>query len=361
MTDYDLMTESKSYKPFRYPWCYSSWERQQQSHWLPEEVPLGDDVRDWKKKLTDSEKNLLTHIFRFFTQADIEVNDCYMEKYAGIFKPVEVKMMLAAFSNIETIHIAAYSYLLDTIGMPETEYSAFLDYKEMSDKHENLKKFNMNSKKDIAMTLAVFGAFTEGVQLFASFAILLNFQRFNKMKGMGQIVTWSARDETLHCYSIIKLFRTFVSENKEEIWDREFICEIYEECINIIRLEDNFIDLAFEMGDMEGLTALEVKKYIRYIADRRLEQLGLCAIFGEDYDGDDDCDAFMLALTDKQATFTQKIQHNGKNPLPWMDELFAIEHANFFEQRATEYSKSATQGTWDDAFKIFDIKNDEDK
>ena len=291
---------------------------------------------------------------------DIDVNDCYIDNYCKIFKPVEIRMMLCAFSNQESIHIAAYSHLLDTIGMPETEYGAFLEYNEMKEKHDNLKRFNMDSKRDIAMTLAVFGAFTEGVQLFASFAMLLNFQRFNKMKGMGQVIAWSIKDETLHCYSVVKLFRTFIHENPE-IWDREFKMELYNECREVIRLEDNFIDLAFEMGSVEGLTALEVKKYIRYIADRRLEQLGLCAIFSEDYDGDEDCDAFMLALTEKQATFMQKIQHNGNNPLPWVDTATGIEHVNFFENRAVEYSKAATQGTWDDAFKLFDIKNDEEK
>ena len=116
---------------------------------------------------------------------------------------------------METVHVAAYSHLLDTIGMPETEYSVFLTVKEMKDKYDYMQGFNVDSKADIAKTLAVFGAFTEGLQLFASFAMLMNFPRFNKMKGMGQIVTWSVRDETLHCNSIITLFRTFVQENPE--------------------------------------------------------------------------------------------------------------------------------------------------
>ena len=188
-------------------------------------------------------------------------------------------MMLVAFSNIETVHIAAYSYLLDTIGMPEIEYSAFLKYKEMKDKYDYMQDFNMSSKADIAKTMAVFGAFTEGLQLFASFAILMNFRVFNKMKGMGQIVTWSARDETLHTLSIIRLLRTFISENPE-IWTEELQQEIYTSCDTIIHHEDAFIDLAFEQGGVEGLTAQEVKNYIRYIGDRRLNQLGLEARYG---------------------------------------------------------------------------------
>jgi len=207
----NLMTGNVVYKPFRYPWAYQAWLTQQRIHWLPEEVPLADDVKDWRNKLTKQDRNLLTQIFRFFTQADIEVNNCYMKHYTKVFKPTEVQMMLSAFSNIETIHISAYSHLLDTLGMPESEYSAFLKYKEMKDKYDYMQEFNVDSKADIAKTLAVFGAFTEGLQLFASFAMLLNFPRFNKMKGMGQIVSWSVRDESLHTQSIVRLFRTFIS------------------------------------------------------------------------------------------------------------------------------------------------------
>ena len=167
-------------------------------------------------------------------------------------------MMMTAFASMETVHIAAYSHLLDTIGMPESEYSAFMKYKEMKDKYDYMQNFNVESKEDIAKTVAVFSAFTEGLQLFASFAILLNFPRFNKMKGMGQIVTWSVRDETLHCNSMIRLFKEFINENPH-IWTPQLKKELYEACRTIVHHEDAFIDLAFEMGPMNGLTAQEVK------------------------------------------------------------------------------------------------------
>ena len=314
-----LLEANPVYKPFRYPWAYDAWLMQQRVHWLPEEVPLADDVKDWHNKMTAEERNLLTQIFRFFTQSDIEVNNCYMKQYSRVFEPTEVQMMLAAFSNMETVHIAAYSHLLDTIGMPETEYQAFLHYKEMKDKVDYLHKFDVSTKTEIARTLAVFGAFTEGLQLFASFAILMNFPRFNKMKGMGQIISWSVRDESLHTESIIKLFRTFISENPE-IWTEEFQRSLYVTCSEMVEHEDAFIDLAFELGGVEGLNGSEVKQYIRYIADRRLTQLGL-----------------------------QPIYRLEKNPLPWMDEMLnGMEHTNFFENRSTEYSKAATQGSWED-------------
>ena len=297
-----LLVENPVYKPFRYPWCYDAWLTQQRIHWLPEEVPLGDDVRDWQKNLSVEEKNLLTHIFRFFTQADVEVNNCYLRHYTTVFKPTEVLMMMTAFAAMETVHIAAYSHLLDTIGMPETEYSAFLQYKEMKDKYDYMQGFDVKSKHNIAMTMAVFSAFTEGLQLFASFAILLNFPRFNKMKGMGQIVTWSVRDETLHCNSMIRLFRDFVKE-EPQIWNDKLKNEIYEACKTIVHHEDAFIDLAFQMGPMQGLTAEEVKQYIRFIGNRRLEQLGLNPIYDVK-----------------------------KNPLTWLDTMLnGVEHMNFLK------------------------------
>ena len=316
-----LLDPKPTYKPFDYPWAFEAWQLQQRLHWLPDEVPLADDVKDWQRALTDGERNLLTHIFRFFTQADVEVNNCYMKHYAQVFEPTEVQMMLSAFSNTETIHIAAYSHLLDTIGIPEVEYSAFLHYQAMRDKYDYMQGFSADSKRSIALTMAVFGAFTEGVQLFASFAVLLNFPRFNKMKGMGQIVAWSARDETLHTLSIIRLFRAFVEEYPEA-WEDDLAGEIHQACETIIGHEDAFIDLAFELGEVEGLSPEEVKAYIRFIADRRMVQLGLEPVF-------------LI----------------GKNPLPWMDEMLnAVEHANFFENRATEYTRGATQGTWEEAF-----------
>ena len=318
---FDLLTANPVYKPFRYPWAYEAWLQQQRIHWLPEEVPLADDVKDWQKNLTGSERNLLTQIFRFFTQADVEVNNCYMKQYSQVFKPTEVLMMMSAFSNTETIHIAAYSHLLDTIGMPEIEYTAFLKYKEMKDKYDYMHSFSVENKTEIAKTLAAFGAFTEGLQLFASFAILMNFPRFNKMKGMGQIVSWSVRDETLHCLSVIRLFRTFVQENPE-IWTEELKRDLYLICSTIVDHEDAFIDLAFELGGVQGLDAAQTKTYIRFIADRRLQQLGLNPLYNVE-----------------------------KNPLPWLDEMLnAIEHTNFFENRATEYSRASTEGSWEEAF-----------
>ncbi|MEM1410962.1 MAG: ribonucleotide-diphosphate reductase subunit beta [Pseudomonadota bacterium] len=324
-----LLTPSVSYKPFRYPWAIEFWRRQQQIHWLPEEVPLGEDCKDWANRLDDAERNLLTQVFRFFTQSDVEVQDNYMERYARVFRPTEIKMMLAAFANMETVHIVAYALLLETIGMPESEFAAFMDYEAMADKHDFMQRFGVDTDEDILRSIAMFGGFTEGLQLFASFAILLNFPRHNKMRGMGQIVSWSVRDESLHCEGMIRLFHTFARETgaltapvKDDIID----------CAKtVVALEDRFIDLAFEMGPLEGLTAEDVKRYIRYVADWRLRQLSLEPVYG---------------VTE--------------HPLPWLTEILnGVEHANFFETRATEYAKAATGGDWhgpEGAWSIFEAR-----
>ncbi len=322
-----LLVPSNTYKPFHYPWAYDYWKKQQQVHWMPEEVPLGPDLQDWAHNLTANEKNLLTQIFRFFTQADVEVQDCYHDKYGRVFKPTEVKMMLTAFSNMETVHIAAYSHLLDTVGMPESEYSAFLEYEEMKAKHDYIQQFGVDSPEDILTTLAMFGGFTEGVQVFASFAMLMNFPRFNKMKGMGQIVSWSVRDESLHCEGIIRLFHEFAKETGA--LNERVKANIMHHAEQVVHMEDAFIDLAFDMGPIQGMIPKDVKRYVRFITDWRLQQLGLPAIYMiEDH------------------------------PLPWLIPLLnGVEHTNFFENRATEYSKAATRGDWSSVWGQFDKRN----
>jgi len=315
-----LTKRRNHWKPLQYDWAFDAYVQQNAMHWVPDEIPLSEDVRDWQKKMTLEEKNLITHIFRFFTQGDVEVMDNYMVRYMTVFRPPEVQMMLAAFANMEGIHVEAYSLLLDTLGLPEVEYSKFLEYKAMRDKHDLFESFSVDNLHEIAKTLAGFGGFVEGVQLFASFAILINFTRFNKMKGMGKIIEFSMKDENLHAESITMLFRTFIQENPS-IWTDRLKSEIYGIAERMVECEDAFVDLAFEMGGIEGLTPEEVKAYVRYMADKRLIGLGMKNIF-------------------KQKT----------HPLPWIDALVGLTKSNFFETRETGYSKGLTSGTWEEAF-----------
>jgi ribonucleoside-diphosphate reductase beta chain len=317
--DYRITDERTSFKPFNYPWAYNAWLAHEQSHWLHTEVPMAEDVKDWKNKLSPSQKQFLTHIFRFFTQGDIDVAGGYVKNYLPYFPQPEVRMMLLGFAAREALHVAAYSHLIETLGLPDTTYNQFMDYQQMKDKHDYVT--DISSKNgDLASTarhIAVFSAFTEGMQLFSSFIMLLNFPRHGMMKGMGQIVTWSIVDETMHTESMIKLFRTYIEENKE-IWNDELKGQIYTIAEKMVELEDRFIDLAFEMGDMPDLTANDVKQYIRYICDRRLISLGMKGVY--------------------------KVK---KNPLPWVENMInAPTHTNFFENRATDYAKGALSGDW---------------
>ncbi len=310
-----LLSTRSFYKPFEFPWMFDYYVQQNQMHWFPEDVPLHNDVKDWQD-LHEVEKNLLIQIFRLFTQSDVDVGSGYIDKYMRIFKMPEARMMMSSFANMEGIHQHAYSLLLDTVGMPETEYKAFADYEAMADKHEYINniKVTANNKESIAKALAVYSGFTEGLQLFSSFVILLNFPRFGKMKGMGQIITYSIRDESLHVEAMTKLFREFIQENIE-LWTDDFKKEIYQACRDMVALEDRFLDLVFDQGDIEGLTKKEMRQYIRYIADRRLLQLGLKT----NYDVNE-------------------------NPLPWLDSVMGVEHQNFFEGRATAYMKAGLRG-----------------
>lgn len=314
-----LTDERKYFKPFNYPQFYNYWLEHEKIHWIFSEVPLNEDTKEWANKLTKEEKNLLTHLFRFFTQQDIDVAGAYVKNYLPVFPQPEIRMMLCGFAAREAIHIAAYSHLIETIGMPDTVYNEFFEYQQMKNKHEYIESFAGLDDNNIAQQLAVFSAFTEGMQLFSSFIILLNFPRHGKMKGMGQIITWSIVDETIHCEAMIKLFRVFIEENKH-IWNDKLKGEIYSIATKMVQLEDKFIELAFEMGSLENLTADDVKLYIRYITDRRLISMGLKGIF--------------------------KVK---KNPLPWVDSMInAPIHGNFFEARITDYSKGALTGSWGD-------------
>lgn len=315
------LTEARDYyKPFNHPWAFNAFKQSEQMHWLWTEVPMLEDVKDWKRTLTKHEKQFLTHIFRFFTQGDIDVSGAYVNNYLPVFPQPEIRMMLSSFAAREAIHVAAYSHLIETLGMPEATYNQFLEYAEMKEKHDYVASFVGGNDENIAEKIAVFSAFTEGMQLFSSFVMLLNFARFGKMKGMGQIIAWSIADESLHCESMIQLFREYIKENKE-FWNDELKSRIYVVAEKMVELEDKFVDLAFGVNEMEGLTKEDVKQYIRYIADRRLISLGLKGIF--------------------------KVK---KNPLPWVDGMLGTTHSNFFENKVTDYAKGALTGSWEEVW-----------
>ena len=312
-TKTDITQERTTFKPFKYPWAYDAWLQHEQSHWLHTEVPMSEDVKDYKK-LSSHEQEFLTKILRFFVQGDLDIGSGYHDHYIPVFKQPEVRMMMSGFAGREALHVAAYAHLIETLGLPESTYNEFLQYGEMVQKHDYI---NNLSAAPMAEKIAAISAFGEGMQLFSSFVMLLNFARNGKLKGLGQIIAWSIVDETQHAEGMIKVYREYVKHHQDETTS-DRIKEIADQMVG---LEDQFVDLAFSMVEVEKLTKEEVKQYIRYIADRRLISMGMKGIY--------------------------KIK---KNPLPWVDGMLGVSHTNFFEQRVTDYSKGATTGTWDDVW-----------
>lgn len=304
-----------AYKPFTYPWAVDKAISHEKIHWGEWEASLQEDVSQWKSgKISDQEKYHIVQILKLFTQSDVAVGTNYLEHYIPRLKNNEIRAMLTSFANREFVHQRSYALINDTLGLPEEEYSAFLEYKQMAEKIEFMADIDTASHTGLAKAIAR-SAMNEGMSLFSAFVMLLNYQRFGKMRGMCEIVEWSIRDETMHCDGMVKLFRTFCDEHPRIVTD-EFKADIYQMFRDAVKLEDKVIDLAFKMGDLEGLSSTDVKQYIRYIADRRLIQLGLKGNW--------------------------KVK---ENPLPWLDwVLNGASHKNFFEGRVTDYNAAGLIG-----------------
>ena len=315
LTDY-----SKTYVP-EYADIVQLTRDHEKAHWSEEEVSMQSDVEDWKTgEIGESAKNLIKNTLRLFTTSDVNVGQGYIEKILPVIKNNEARNMILSFANREGTHQRGSALLSDTLGFGEDFYHEFNDYAEMKEKHEFMIEDIGRSYTDFASYLAK-QALMEGVSLFASFAMLLNFEREGQMKGMCEIVMWSIRDESIHVKGNAMLFRAFLDEHPRIVND-EFKKGIYECAKELVRLEDAFIDKAFEMGDMKGLTAEEVKQYIRYVANYRLQQLGFKTIWEVPVD-----------------------------PLPWIDELVSgTSHGNFFERIIVDYSKKNWVGSFESGY-----------
>jgi ribonucleoside-diphosphate reductase beta chain len=264
-----------AFMPFEYPQFAEYWTLQNQAHWIHNEVSMASDINDWKTILTEKEKHLVGSILKGFTQTEVFIgNDFWSGRILKNIKKPELQMMFATFASVEAIHANGYSYLDQSLGLED--YSAFLNEPTVKSKIDRLMNTKAKTTEEIAKAIAIFSAFNEGVSLFSSFAILLNFSRFNKMKGMGQIIAWSCLDEDLHSKAGCELFRVIISENPD-IFTDAFKKDIYEAARLTIELEDSFLDNAFKLGEAEGLTLHQMKNFIRHRANLKLQELGLKA------------------------------------------------------------------------------------
>ena len=307
------------YKPFEYQQAFDFYKDQHRVHWLADEVPLASDLNDWKLKLTESEKNLIGNILKSFAQTEVHVNDYWSTKVSIWFPKPEVQAMSRMFADFESIHAEAYARLNEELGLDD--FKAFLEDETSKAKIDRLVETPSESLEERALSLAIFSAFTEGVNLFSSFAILMSFQLRNLMKGTGQIVEWSVRDESLHSKAGCWLYKTLLSENPT-LDTPELRNKIVEACQLSVQLEFDFIEKAFEMGDIEGLTKEQLKNFIKARANEKMIELGYNAIYND-------------------------IDPNLLKQIEWFGHLTSGKtHQDFFAGRVTNYSKS--NGDWSD-------------
>jgi ribonucleoside-diphosphate reductase beta chain len=314
-----MITELRPhYKPFEYQTAFEFYKDQHRAHWLADEVPLSSDLNDWKLKLSESEKNLIGNILKSFAQTETYVNDYWATKVAVWFPKHEIKAMACAFADFESIHAEAYARLNEELGLDDFE--AFMEDEEAKAKIDRLVELPGDTLREKALSLAIFSAFTEGVNLFSSFAILMSFQLRNLMKGTGQIVEWSVRDESLHSKAGCWLFRTMMEEMPELNDGME--AQIYDACDLSVKLEFDFIDKAFEMGEIEGLNKNQLKNFIKERANQKLIELGYNPLYND-------------------------IDPNLLKSMEWFGHLTSGKtHQDFFAGRVTDYSKSTAD--WSD-------------
>ena len=301
-----------AYKPFEYPEYYTEgWLKQAQAFWLHTEIPMSGDVKDWNEKLTDSEKNLVGNILLGFAQTECAVSDYWTQKVVGWFPKHEIQQMAMMFGSQETIHAVAYSYLNETLGLEDFE--AFLHEPATADRFDNLVSYNGTDPIGIAKSLAVFSAFAEGVSLYSAFAVLYSFQMRNLLKGIGQQMKWSVRDESLHSKMGCRLFNHMCEE--KEMLRKACKPHIEDAAMTMVELEEKYIDKMFEMGDLENLKADDLKQFIRKRTNEKLVELGYTGIFKYD-------------------------EEKAKN-LDWFYHLTGGHtHTDFFAIRPTDYSKA---------------------
>ena len=324
-----LFTERIPYKPFEYPEYYTEgWLKKAQAFWLHTEIPMSGDVKDWNEKLTPEEKNLVGNILLGFAQTECAVSDYWTQKVVSWFPKHEIQQMAMMFGSQETIHAVAYSYLNETLGLED--YEAFLHEPATAARFDNLVSYDGNDPVGIGKSLAVFSAFAEGVSLYSAFAVLYSFQMRNLLKGIGQQMKWSVRDESLHSKMGCQLFRQMCSQIpglKEE-------CEphIFEAALTMHNAEVTYINKIFEMGDIENLTKYDLTHFIKKRLGDKLAELGYTS---KKY---------------KQWDFTFYDPKCIKN-MSWFDHLTGGHtHTDFFAIRPTDYSKANEGEEFDDVW-----------
>ena len=318
-----LFDERIAYKPFEYPEYYTEgWLKQAQAFWLHTEISMQSDIKDWNERLNEKEKHLVGNILLGFAQTECAVSDYWTQNVVSWFPKHEIKQMAMMFGSQETVHAVAYSYLNETLKLED--YEAFLHEPATSARFDNLVAYDGNNSIGIGKSLAIFSAFAEGVSLYSAFAVLYSFQLRNLLKGIGQQMKWSVRDESLHSKMGCKLFRHMCEEDNSLLSEcREDIIAAAETMVN---LEEKYINKMFEMGDVEGIKSYDLKQFIKKRTNEKLVELGYVDL------------GSYFAYDTKAAS-----------NLDWFYHLTGgVTHTDFFATRPTDYSKAGEGEDFED-------------
>lgn len=310
-----ILSNRTAFKPFEYDWAFELYKKQSQEMiWTPDEIDFSQDVRDYNHNLDIPTKEFVRKILLFFTQSDSDIANSYVANYLLNFPKPELRMMLLAFANMESNHANAYAKLVDTLGF--SDYAEFLRYPEMKEKHDYHTDHDLyldsGDSADIAMSIVITSVMGEGLQLFGSFIMLLSLVERGFLPGMGRVVQWSLRDETVHVKGMTNIYKQMCVDFPYTLGTDKFKRAVYATVREMVELEDRFISLVYTDDlDLPNLSKPVLHQYIRFIADMRLSQIGLKPVYYVD-----DC------------------------PIPWLTKFEGVIHEDLFSGAGTEYTRT---------------------
>jgi ribonucleoside-diphosphate reductase beta chain len=314
--------------PLKYQWAYDLYRKMKANHWEPEDIPMQKDVEQWKNQfeLSESERWIIMMGIGYFSAAEGIVGDNIQHVIRELVTAPELKLVLGRHAHEENIHADSLLYMISSLGINPHECEAMFEQVEtIHRKNDFVTKVSkglrrdmdltqVSEKKEFAKNVFVFGQCMEGTQFYGLFGMILSLYRQNKFPGIGQMFRYTLRDESNHIENLRNLFRALIDENPE-IWTPDFQKELTDLMIEAVDLEKDFIKDCLPVNSV-GLSAEEFCIYIDYIADRRLNGVGL-----------------------------EPLNPSAKNPFPWLAEMMDVKkEQNFFEGRVTDYQKASSLG-----------------
>ncbi|MCB1235829.1 MAG: ribonucleotide-diphosphate reductase subunit beta [Verrucomicrobiae bacterium] len=324
-------SEAFNLLPLKYGWAYDLYRKMKANHWEPEDIQMQKDIEQWQgDELAESERWIIRMGIGYFSAAEGIVGDNILHVIREKVTAPELKLVLGRHAHEENIHADSLLYMISSLGINPHECEAmFEQIPTIKRKNEFITRISHAVRRDMDLTdpenkklfaknIFLFGQCMEGTQFYGLFGMILSLYRQNKFPGIGQMFRYTLRDESNHIELLRNLFMDLIGENME-IWTPEFKEDLIATMVEAIDLEKEFINDCLPVSSV-GLSAPEFCQYIDFIADRRLEGVGL-----------------------------RQLNPGVKNPFPWLAETMDIKkEANFFEQRVTEYQKSSALSVVDD-------------